>query len=241
MRIARAGVIPALVVAMLFAACAGTGPVANDAEDPGVGSNPVNSTRQPSQTATACTLAPRSDQTVAQRGVALRDIGLFRGQAALTDADLGAYVQEELDAEWGEIPEDDPYIEVLVAALDRDRVWWRDLEADAFEGNDVYVEVLQEWAQISGGSFKPESIEETWESEDGPVTVRFLDGGKPVELHPSYDDGWIDPGIVIPINELLADSGLRFEFLQAFDQTAFVMALEDREREALLARGWCFE
>jgi hypothetical protein len=28
---------------------------------------------------------------------------------------------------------------------------------------------------------------------------------------------------------------------QAFDQTAFVMALTEDEREALEARGWCFD
>ena len=80
-----------------------------------------------------------------------------------------------------------------------------------------------------------------WAAEDGPVTVAFDLAGAHHELQPAYLEDWIDPGILVGINALIADSGRRFELYRAFDQTAVVLALTDAEREALEARGWCFE
>lgn len=106
---------------------------------------------------------------------------------------------------------------------------------------DVYVTTLEEWAAISKGAFEPADIHETWDGGEGPVTVTFTLDGEHVELRPEYLEDWIDPRILTPINERIADSGRRFELFQAFDQSAFVMALTDAERNALQARGWCFE
>ena len=58
---------------------------------------------------------------------------------------------------------------------------------------------------------------------------------------PEYLEDWIDPRIITPINESIAASGRQFTLVQPFDQTAFVLALDDQERAALEGRGWCFE
>jgi hypothetical protein len=71
--------------------------------------------------------------------------------------------------------------------------------------------------------------------------VTFVLGGETVELKPEYLEDWIDPRILTPINERIADSGRQFELFQAFDQSAFVTVLTREERSALEARGWCFE
>jgi hypothetical protein len=94
---------------------------------------------------------------------------------------------------------------------------------------------------VSAGSFQPDQIEESWESEAGPVTVRFTLDGEDVELAPEYLEDWMDPRIITPINERIATTGRQFTLVQAFDQTAYLLALDDRERAALEARGWCFE
>ena len=73
------------------------------------------------------------------------------------------------------------------------------------------------------------------------MTIRYVDGGTTRTLTPAYLEDWIDPGILVPINESIADSGRRFELYKAFDQTAFVITLTDAERLALEGRGWCFE
>ena len=231
-----------LLLGMLLLGCGATSPNDDDFVDvPGLGSTRIDVPRPTDRAPDACDVALRSGESVLERGVALREVGLFSGQAAMSDAELGEYLESELSEEWGEIADDDPLIELFIAALDRDRAWWRDLEADVVDGNDVYVAVLQEWAAISRGSFTPESIEETWESEEGPVSVRFVLEGETVELNPAYLEDWIDPTVIVPINGLIAESGRQFELFQAFDQTAFVMALEDGERQALLGRGWCFD
>ena len=91
------------------------------------------------------------------------------------------------------------------------------------------------------GTFAPSKVEETWDGETGPVTVTFDLAGAAQALHPAYLEDWIDPRILAPINELIGGTGRRFELVKAFDQTAFVMALNEAERHALESRGWCFE
>jgi hypothetical protein len=120
-------------------------------------------------------------------------------------------------------------------------VWWSDLEADVGAENHVYASTLEEWAAISKGAFAPQQIQETWDSGSGPVTIRFALDGETVELTPEYLEDWIDPRILTPINEQIADAERQFELFQAFDQSAFLMALTAKERAALEARGWCFE
>ena len=234
--------IAGILLGMLLLGCGAMSPSDDDFVDvPGLGSTRIDVPRPTDPAPGACSVALPSGESVMERGVALREVGLFSGQAAMSGAELGEYLESELSEEWGDIADDDPLIELFIAALDRERVWWRDLEADVVDGNDVYVAVLQEWATISRGSFIPESIEETWGSEEGPVTVRFVLEGETVELSPAYLEDWMDPKIVTPINDLIAESGRQFELFQAFDQTAFVIALEDGERQALLGRGWCFD
>ena len=59
------------------------------------------------------------------------------------------------------------------------------------------------------------------------MTVRFtLDGGD-VELAPKYLEDWIDPRIITAINERIAASGRQFTLVKAFDQTAFLLALDE--------------
>ena len=73
------------------------------------------------------------------------------------------------------------------------------------------------------------------------MTISFVLGGQPHEITAGYFEDWIDPGILVPINELIASSGRQFELYTSFDQTALVMALTEPERLALESRGWCFE
>ena len=227
---------------MLGAGCAETPATPTDfVEIPGFGSTRIDVPR-PTTEAPSCTVAMHADQSIGERVIALRELGLFADRPDLSNEDISQRVEARLDELYGgELLADDPLLELIVASLDDGRVWWGDLEADVANGNDVYVTTLAEWAAISKGAFAPEDIRETWDSEKGPVTVAFALDGENVELKPEYLEDWIDPRILAPINERIADSGRRFELFQAFDQSAFVMALTDRERDALEARGWCFE
>jgi hypothetical protein len=239
-----------LVLAAALAAvsgCAGGAPRASGdfIEVPGIGGTRIDVPRPTTGTDPVCNaspLPPASEDSIPERVAGLRSIGLFAEQPDLDDAAVAAEVEAGIVDIWGDsLKPDDPLLDLIVAAEDPERVWWQDLEADVADGNDVYVETLQGWAAISQGAFEPTGITEDWASGEGPVSIAFSLGGEPREITPAYLEDWIDPGILTPINELIAPSGRRFELYQAFDQTAFVMALTDVERQGLEARGWCFE
>jgi hypothetical protein len=178
---------------------------------------------------------------MAERVSALREVGLFADRSEEDEA-LATVITAAIAADWGpDAFQDDPLLDLVVAEQDRSRVWWQDLEADVSDGNEVYVGVLTDLASISVGAFAPSAIEESWQSDSGPVTISFEQHGQTNTLAPAYIEDWIDPGILAAINELIVDSGRRFELYKAFDQTALAMALTEPERRALEARGWCFE
>lgn len=212
---------------------------------PGIGATRVDVPRPTGPASAACDddpLPPETDDTVAERVAALRAIGLFADRVSSSDADLASEVEAGMAETFGaaeDVPPD--ILDLAVVEQDRARVWWRDLEADVVDGNDVYVQTLGEWADISAGAFAPSDVVESWDGSEGPVRVEFAHGGATHELLPAYLEDWIDPGILVRINEVIAGSGRRFDMYKAFDQTALVMALTDAERRALEARGWCFE
>jgi hypothetical protein len=211
------------------------------AEIPGLGATRIDVPRPTTPGRATCELALDTTATLDERVHGLREAGLFADRADLTDAELAAEIERELTDSYVGVDQQDPFVELLVAEQDPSRVWWADLEADVIDGNDVYPSVLDEWAQISVGAFAPSAIEESWAGPEGPVTVTFEHDGTTQSIEPAFLEDWIDPGIVVPINELIAPSGRRFELVKAFDQTAFVMALTEDERAALESRGWCFE
>ena len=233
----------ALLVIVLLTGCAGRRDDTGDfAEVPGIGATRIDVPRPANDATADCTAALATDETIVERVAGLRRIGLFADRAALTDEALGDEVTAAVKEVWGDqLKSDEPLMDLFVAEQDTDRAWWRDLEADVAEGNEVYATTIEEWAAISVGAFTVSGIRETWVSENGPVTVAFERDGISHLLRPEYFEDWIDPRIATPINALIAPSGRRFEFFQAFDQTAFVMALTSDERAALEHRGWCFE
>ncbi len=228
---------------LLLAGCSANPDGAGDFLDvPGIGATRVDVPRPTTEGAPECTPSMVADESIPERASALRKIGLFADRSMLSDQDLGDAIETEIKGTWGDqISATDPLMDLLVAERDPARVWWHDLEADVVDENQVYVATLEEWAAISEGTFNLSNIVETWASDDGPVTVTFTLDGQTHEVQPEVIDDWIDPRIAQTINELIASSGRRFEFVQAFDQTGFVMALTRDERSALEARGWCFE
>ena len=238
----RLGVLVLVGAGAFCGGCGGAPATQTDfVEIPGIGSTRIDVPR-PTTEAPECTVAMRADQSIGERVIGLRELGLFADRPDLSNEDISQRVEARLDELYdGELPADDPLLELIVASLDESRVWWGDLEADVGHGSDAYVMTLGQWAAISKGAFAPEDIRETWGSGEGPVTVAFTLDGENVELRPEYLEDWIDPRILTPINERIADSGRRLELFQGFDQSAFVMALTDKERDALEARGWCFD
>lgn len=234
-----------VVGAGALAACTPASTGEGFVEVPGLGATRIDVPRPSSGVSGPCDADPLpepSDASVEDRVAALRDIGFFADRADRSDAELAAEVEADLAGLWGDsLAPDDPILDLAIAETDRSRVWWRDLEADVVEENQVYTETVAAWGDISVGTFAPEGIEEAWDGPTGPVHIRFSHAGADVELRPAYLEDWIDPMIVIGVNETIAASDRRFHIYKAFDQTAYVLALTDDELRALEARGWCFE
>jgi hypothetical protein len=128
-----------------------------------------------------------------------------------------------------------------VLGLDRDRVWWEDIEVDMFPEERPYATALERWAAISGGALLPEEIEETWaDEEEGPVTVSFVQAGKRVELRPKWNDDWLDLEVLHALNRLIAPTGHRFVQGHTYGQDAFVLCVIAAERERLRELGFPF-
>lgn len=173
---------------------------------------------------------------------AFRSLGFFADEPRLDDAEVLERIQRAYQREWGEsIEPDDPLADVYLLAADTGRVWWDDLEADALEGNGVYVDTLKAWGKISRGWFRPRQIREHWAGVEGPVTISYTSSGQRRELRPDWNDAWIDLNLVCQINRTLASNAGELAVVKTFEQTAVVLALTPREREQLEQRGWEFE
>lgn len=234
-----------IATAAIVGGCGAAASTDGFVEIPGIGATRVDVPRPSSGVSAPCDSDPLPNaggDSIEDRVAALRDIGLFADRVDRSDAEVAAEVEAALGEVWGDaLPADDPIFELAIAETDRDRVWWRDLEADVVEDNQVYVETIASWGDISVGTFDPVDIAERWDGPTGPVSVRFTHDGMPHDVSPAYLEDWIDPRILDRVNAAIEGSDRRFHLYKAFDQSAFVLALTDAEREALEDRGWCFE
>ena len=123
----------------------------------------------------------------------------------------------------------DPYAELYLLYQDTDHVWFEDTEADVAKGKDVYVNTLKAWSQISRGAFRPSNISETWDSEEGPVTISFTLNGQKKVIHPGYVDDYIDINILKDLNDMIQGTGYEFVAVQV-DQAVFVTVVKADEK-----------
>jgi hypothetical protein len=98
--------------------------------------------------------------------------------------------------------------------------------------------ILQKWAAISRGCFRPADIAERW-SSDG-VTITFTLAGEPCRLRAQSLGDYLDTSIVVGINDLITDH-CRFEAYDTGDTSFFLVVLTPAEKAALQERGWRFQ
>jgi hypothetical protein len=128
---------------------------------------------------------------------------------------------------------DNPWHDVFLLTYTENEVWIGDPEADVCAENKVYSKVLPEWALISHGAFVPSNIQENWKSDAGPIAVSFELGSRQVSIRPAYQDDWIDLGVLLQINRLIAGSGKQFEC--AFDGNfAVVLCIRPETKAKML-------
>jgi len=174
--------------------------------------------------------------------VYFRGMGFYSEHADKSDLALARQILADAQDELI-VPERAPNFLIDLEALrgDQERVWWEDTEADVAKGGEVYVETLEAWSRVSRGAFTPSEIRETWEAEDGPITLRFKLAGEDREIHPQYLDDFIDLNILQAVNAMIAPRGVRFAVVDTGSQDFFVVAITEEERARLAAeRGWPF-
>ena len=178
--------------------------------------------------------------------VDLRQVGFFEVYKDLDDEQLTKILIEKAQKkyrvdgydEFNEIFDpktNSDFFDLHVAELDETRVWWRDLEADILNGNNVYTETVKEFGKLSGGFLKPEKIKEEWMSDEGPVKVSFWDSDTLRTLNLKFKDDWYDTDFFKYIESSMKNNGSPYQFYM-HDQTGqdvFVIRLTDDEKNKI--------
>jgi len=133
-----------------------------------------------------------------------------------------------------------PWDDVFLLALSEDDVWSDDPEADVCAENQVYSEILAEWARISRGAFTPTGITEDWESESGPIIIRFQLGGQAASLSPAYLDDRTDLDVLRQINSLIAQTGREFAYAIDGNFALVVCLTHEQKKKMIEDRGFPF-
>jgi hypothetical protein len=191
-------------------------------------------------------LKSASQQAILEAVRYFRPLGFFQEFASQSDEELTATLERMYTHNgtlpWEYDPSSNPLAELALVSYDKQRVWWKDSEADVCEENRVYARTLQEWARISPGEFEPTDIRETWDSDEGPITVKLTHRSKAFSFQPEFYGDWLDLGTLLPaVNETIHGQGIRFEICQTHDQTIFAIVLTREEKAKLqVERGWVF-
>lgn len=178
-----------------------------------------------------------------------RSLGFFKQYAELSDQELFQQFDKQLKADWNEGTDPfspnldygyEDFADLYLLAYDTERVWLEDTEADVGPGNEVYIETLKQWAEISGGVFNPANIKETWSGTEGTAKIEYTLNRTKWTLRPEYLNDFIDVTIIEGINESIKKSGKQFGVI-VIDQTVFVALLTAEEKQKIEAeRGFKF-
>lgn len=134
-----------------------------------------------------------------------------------------------------------------IAQYDKSKLLFLDLEADVFNGNEVYKFVINRFAELSGGKFNPIDINETWESNGGPIKISFVSDNQLTEFEPKYNNDWLHESVFTVCREKITEKKVRLVYCLGKDgygygQAVALMRLTESEQK-ILENGlnWKFE
>jgi hypothetical protein len=194
----------------------------------------------------------------------LRQCGFFESFGEQADAEVAAAFLENLalryddDSFYQQYPEHRPDQQLLtrfsgspspsdyklLAAYEYKRVWAGDLEADVCMGNNIYAQLVGEYARLSMNTLVPTAIVENWHSEEGPVTLAFESKGQLFTTELAYYDDWIDGEVFSFLDDAMRSQGFSSAIHAEVDigQDVFLVRATEEEKncmEQLL--GWSFD
>ena len=182
----------------------------------------------------------RPPEPVVEAVSVLRRLDFFADRVG-SDAEVAAAVLDDYQSSWGHDPADDePLLDLELLRFDPGRVWWQDTEADVGPGNDAYVTAIEGWAAISRGALRPSRVAEAWDPATGTVAIIVSQGAGSTR---SRRVTWVITstwGCSTDSTRSSRRAPFRFRMHTAFDQTAFVIVCDGRERRVLEERGWSF-
>jgi len=179
-----------------------------------------------------------------------RRIGWWMDWAGLSEEELLREARREYrehvygDPELGDPDPSLPFAELDIMALDDERAWWEDTEADVSAGNQVYSDLLPVLGRMSRGTVAIQDVVETWASEEGPITVEFTANGIRRTIRPEYHDDWIGPEPFEAFQELLRPTPYRLYTFNTQGQDFFCAVLSKsevrliREERGLALKKW---
>jgi hypothetical protein len=166
-----------------------------------------------------------------------RGLGFFARDATLSETELAAMLREQYRGSSPSGPElrtDFPGWDIALLSLDEDRTWCYDPET-VYRGGNVYAELVERLGRISIGSFQPVDIEEVWDSDFGPIHLRFrvFDQQHQVDLGEMQTD-FMESDVFTYIEPLIqASTPYQAVHLCTGDQTDCIVLLTDEQRDRL--------
>jgi hypothetical protein len=155
-----------------------------------------------------------------------RKIGFFQEYINLADHELIERIKEA--RQYGPDNKLPSTIDLLlILAEDKKRIWFRDAETYF---DQEYVNLLQEWGNISRGTFLPENIVETRNEDDEKILISFSHNNKPWEIYVNDYGDWIDTSIFEEINEIIGDSGVQFFNIPTDSQEVYIVSISAFEK-----------
>jgi len=178
--------------------------------------------------------------------IKLRKVGLFEAYKNLTHEQLtdSLIKTAEKNHEFGGFNDfKDVYdplnnerkFDLHVAELDKERVWWYDLEADVCKENLIYSETIKDFGKLSAGYLKPKEIKEEWKSDTGPIEISFWDGDTLRTFRPEYNDDWYDTKFFDFLQTSMTRNGspYRFYMHEETGQDVFLIRVTDYEKRRI--------
>ncbi|NOU67745.1 hypothetical protein GC096_27340 [Paenibacillus sp. LMG 31461] len=168
-----------------------------------------------------------------------RNLGFFENVKGLTSQEFDNKMLElqKKFTDWNPFDSSEYYNDLAELSLliaDEDRVWVEDWDLDVGKGKEAYVTTLGQWSKISRGAFQPTDIKETWDAEEGPITVSFKLNGQERVIHPEHAGSYMNTyGLLKEINNMIKASGYQFAAVENDDEEVMVIALKAEEKMKL--------
>ena len=164
-------------------------------------------------------------------------MGFFSEYGDLTDDKLATKLNSQYQEDMGvSIDPTGPIAELHVLEPDEKRLWISELECDVMPENQVYADAVKRLGEISRGVFNPTDITETWESDNGPITVEFTLNGVRHSFQPPYRNDWMDTAFIVTIRHLFRGTGYELA-IHAGDPVAAAVLTPDERRRIRKERG----